>query len=684
MTMFGARQSASGTVFAPLRRLVAGAMARDLRALVVPGADVALAAGLDLGAAGLMQAEGPRQANVLLVILPLPAAMLKAATVAYAQMPRPRAVLVLGEGDIYPLPEADATGAASQEGLEKAVATLRKGFAHGAFAAQVSDFDAPALQTRIEYTCPMHPEVVSDEPGNCPKCGMFLVPRETEADATSAKATGHDHGTHDHGAHDHGGHASMAEKADTAATVTGTVGDGSGTQYTCPMHPEVVSDEPGNCPKCGMNLEPAGGEGGDAHRHDAAQYTCPMHPEVVSDEPGNCPKCGMNLVPAGGEGGHRHHHGAAQYTCPMHPEVVSDEPGNCPKCGMNLVPAGGDGGDAHHNHEHGAQEHHGGDEKVGWLERIEPGFMSMIELTEGTPRSSDGLQMEWIDVPFGPLFPGLPGGLTLDLTLDGDTVAGVQVGSAVAEDWALPDGGLDPDAFVAALGVQMRLSPVSYRLLACRALAAAAGITPSSDDERLQAGALARERIAGRLLWLAQMSRQLGLPRVEAQAARLSRAVREAAPSEIDALRAPLLALVAKLRKTPFLARRLRGIGQLDDHSAWSGPGERGSDAAGRLAGRLDGIEADLVALDEAGGISLPQVPDVTDASGTGHAMVETARGPAHLQLELNAGRIVSANLDTPSDRHLTLVETVTEQAELADALVAVASLDLSPWEVRA
>ena len=27
------------------------------------------------------------------------------------------------------------------------------------------------------------------------------------------------------------------------------------TTYTCPMHPEVTSDKPGKCPKCGMNLE---------------------------------------------------------------------------------------------------------------------------------------------------------------------------------------------------------------------------------------------------------------------------------------------------------------------------------------------------------------------------------------------------------------------------------------------
>lgn len=30
------------------------------------------------------------------------------------------------------------------------------------------------------------------------------------------------------------------------------------TQYTCPMHPEVISDHPGDCPKCGMALEPMG------------------------------------------------------------------------------------------------------------------------------------------------------------------------------------------------------------------------------------------------------------------------------------------------------------------------------------------------------------------------------------------------------------------------------------------
>ncbi len=63
--------------------------------------------------------------------------------------------------------------------------------------------------------------------------------------------------------------------------------------YTCPMHPEIHQDHPGNCPKCGMTLE----KEVEALPTVTTQYTCPMHPEIIRDEPGDCPKCGMHLEP---------------------------------------------------------------------------------------------------------------------------------------------------------------------------------------------------------------------------------------------------------------------------------------------------------------------------------------------------------------------------------------------------
>ena len=93
----------------------------------------------------------------------------------------------------------------------------------------------------------------------------------------------------------------------------------TGITYTCSMHPEISSDKPGSCPKCGMDLI----------QKATAQYTCPMHPEVISDSPGQCPQCKMDLVLKS----------PILYSCPMHPEVTSAEPGKCPKCGMKLQKA---------------------------------------------------------------------------------------------------------------------------------------------------------------------------------------------------------------------------------------------------------------------------------------------------------------------------------------------------------
>ena len=114
----------------------------------------------------------------------------------------------------------------------------------------------------------------------------------------------------DHSHHEHHGHASCGSAGAGAqlatdpvcgmrvepATAAGSHRHGGVTYYFCGKHclARFKADPGKYLAKSAPVAAPAPTQG--------AQYTCPMHPEILQDGPGSCPKCGMALVPIAGTG----------------------------------------------------------------------------------------------------------------------------------------------------------------------------------------------------------------------------------------------------------------------------------------------------------------------------------------------------------------------------------------------
>ena len=87
---------------------------------------------------------------------------------------------------------------------------------------------------------------------------------------------------------------------------------------------------------------------GHALKHQDPRYVCPMHAQIVRDEPGSCPICGMDLVekkvPETGAQKPKQKK-LLYWVAPMDPNYRRDEPGQSPM-GMELVPVYDEGVEA--------------------------------------------------------------------------------------------------------------------------------------------------------------------------------------------------------------------------------------------------------------------------------------------------------------------------------------------------
>ena len=169
-----------------------------------------------------------------------------------------------------------------REAIDKmrgSTATAKPEMAGAGFTNEIpAAVPARAEPETIVYVCPMpeHVSIIYEHAGSCPICGMALVPVTPSA----------------------------LKKIQPGGKVL---------YYTCPMpeHASVHEDKPGKCPLCAMTLipvmvQPAASTNSVPSNINSASspdpvakqlYTCPMHPEIISDKPGECPKCGMKLVP---------------------------------------------------------------------------------------------------------------------------------------------------------------------------------------------------------------------------------------------------------------------------------------------------------------------------------------------------------------------------------------------------